>query len=356
MFTDALPPDQVQFHAVITHDADDQAAALAGWQQRYQQLSPGPFVGELVQGAVGSDLQFFHEKTNRRLSEVVVAPAEHHTFALVRSASGDIRVDDWRTPGQCLLSNPAMTPLDLELPEDTVVDCLTVTTAELRQYAEAIIGDGGDQVRLFERALFRSPVLADLVRDFCLKLRSACASPATLALHSQSQRALRSAAISNLILALDVEGPVPEGHQVMARHRYRVVQLARERLEVDVPEVCTVADLCRAIGVSRRTLQYCFEDVLQLNPIAYIRAMRLNAVRRELRRADPKATTVADVAARFGFWHLSHFSADYKRMFGELPSATLTSASPPSILVAGQAAAPPIPGADPAAGPTATGS
>jgi len=85
-----------------------------------------------------------------------------------------------------------------------------------------------------------------------------------------------------------------------------------------------VADLCIELGVSRRTLQYSFQDVLNLNPVKFLRAIRLNAVRRALKSADANGReTVADVAARWGFWHLSHFAAEYKAMFDELPSETL---------------------------------
>lgn len=49
--------------------------------------------------------------------------------------------------------------------------------------------------------------------------------------------------------------------------------------------------------------------------------MRLNTVRRALREGDALAT-IADIAARSGFWHMGHFSHDYKALFGETPSQT----------------------------------
>jgi AraC family ethanolamine operon transcriptional activator len=33
--------------------------------------------------------------------------------------------------------------------------------------------------------------------------------------------------------------------------------------------------------------------------------------------------TIQDIASHWGFWHLSQFAQDYKKLFGELPSATL---------------------------------
>jgi AraC family ethanolamine operon transcriptional activator len=42
-----------------------------------------------------------------------------------------------------------------------------------------------------------------------------------------------------------------------------------------------------------------------------------------LRRDDSQLATVSDVAVRYGFWHMSKFAADYRWLFGELPSQTL---------------------------------
>ena len=35
---------------------------------------------------------------------------------------------------------------------------------------------------------------------------------------------------------------------------------------------------------------------------------------------------VADVANEWGFWHMGGFAADYRKLFGELPSTTLNRA------------------------------
>jgi AraC family transcriptional regulator, ethanolamine operon transcriptional activator len=51
--------------------------------------------------------------------------------------------------------------------------------------------------------------------------------------------------------------------------------------------------------------------------------VHLNGVRRELKSDARADRAVQDIAARWGFWHLGEFSADYKHQFGELPSATL---------------------------------
>jgi AraC family ethanolamine operon transcriptional activator len=84
----------------------------------------------------------------------------------------------------------------------------------------------------------------------------------------------------------------------------------------------TILDLCREFQVSERSLHYAFQEVVQMSPMAYFRAKRLNEVRHRLKAIDPAATTVHEVANRWGFWHTGEFAAAYQRLFGELPSAT----------------------------------
>ena len=86
-----------------------------------------------------------------------------------------------------------------------------------------------------------------------------------------------------------------------------------------------VTDLCRAVAVSERTLEYAFKEVLALTPMAYLLRLRLHRVRRALLAATPGSTTVAAEALNCGFWHFGEFSRAYKDCFGELPSETLRS-------------------------------
>jgi AraC family ethanolamine operon transcriptional activator len=76
-------------------------------------------------------------------------------------------------------------------------------------------------------------------------------------------------------------------------------------------------------GVSRRTLEYAFQDEVGLSPRGFIYKLRLHAVRRALLAADPAGATVGDIAAAHGFYQFGRFAGDYRSAFGELPSVTL---------------------------------
>jgi AraC family ethanolamine operon transcriptional activator len=102
-----------------------------------------------------------------------------------------------------------------------------------------------------------------------------------------------------------------------------VVSLAREYIHAHRSEAITVPDLCAQVHVSRRTLQYCFEDVLGMSPMLYLRMMRLNGVRRQLNDGAPGELAIGDVAGAWGLSNFSQFSSDYRKLFGHCPSATL---------------------------------
>ncbi len=125
------------------------------------------------------------------------------------------------------------------------------------------------------------------------------------------------------IIALDSEDySLSHSEQVCAFQTYRMARrFIREQLELDITP--TIVCICREIGVSERSLQYAFRSCVDMTPTTYLRLCRLNQVRSILLLADPKSTTVTDVAMRFGFFHLGRFSFHYKQVFQESPSVTL---------------------------------
>ncbi|PZV00596.1 MAG: AraC family transcriptional regulator [Cyanobium sp.] len=84
----------------------------------------------------------------------------------------------------------------------------------------------------------------------------------------------------------------------------------------------TPTELSRRSAYSRRNLQYLFQQRLGCSPMQWVKRQRLDAVQRDLQRAQP-GETVAAIARRHGFVQLSSFAASFLRRYGIAPSVLL---------------------------------
>jgi AraC family ethanolamine operon transcriptional activator len=104
---------------------------------------------------------------------------------------------------------------------------------------------------------------------------------------------------------------------------FRTESFIRDTLGEPVP----LGEICAAVHASTRAVHASFQEVFGIPPKAYQKALRLSAVRTDLRKARP-GTTVSEVAARWGFFQFGYFAVDYRKMFGESPRETLRQARP----------------------------
>jgi AraC-like DNA-binding protein len=83
-----------------------------------------------------------------------------------------------------------------------------------------------------------------------------------------------------------------------------------------------VDDVAHAAGVSARTLHYGFKVYRNASPMKYLKKLRLTTARSALLDAAISGRRIGDIAASCGYPSLSHFSRDYKDLFGESPTVT----------------------------------
>jgi AraC-like DNA-binding protein len=100
------------------------------------------------------------------------------------------------------------------------------------------------------------------------------------------------------------------------------VRRAEEYMTAHAAEPIRLADIAAAAGVPARTLQAAFKAFRGVAPLDFLRQRRFELAQTAL--VNPTlATSVAGVAVATGFGKPGRFATDYKKRFGESPSATL---------------------------------
>lgn len=99
--------------------------------------------------------------------------------------------------------------------------------------------------------------------------------------------------------------------------RDRKLALAIEIMRNNAEDPLDLAELARAVGVSKRQLERLFARYLSTSPGKYYLAIRLEKARYLLRQTE---FAIAEVSVLCGFVSVSHFSRTYKKAYGIPPS------------------------------------
>lgn len=317
------PPAAVTWlRELVVRDADELGQmAQPHWHLQYDQLSGGPFVGHL-QHIQLPGVQLVRESTSHKVRQRGQVGLGGYGFGLPVGRRGELFTSGHAVGSDAIMVGRSQA-LDMCCPDDfrilaAVVEGEVLTAlwqslfnAELPRWLEVEIALPLGEQRLLELHAALEQVLAAIH-----------AWPAALSDAGQS-RLLRDKVLLALSMALPVQYRA-DGHDLKSvGARRRVVDKACELMHRESDEPPSILQVCQQVGASPRKLEYCFRDQLAISPARYHRAIRLNAVRRALKTADASGPGVQDLAARWGFFHLGQFATDYRRQFGELPSATL---------------------------------
>ncbi|QHE84625.1 helix-turn-helix domain-containing protein [Hydrogenophaga sp. BPS33] len=313
---------------ILTHvsssfeDVSQQSVAVEGWPLQYVQMSSGRFSGSSKEVRFGG-LQLFRETSNATVNQFGASRGNCVVFGYALRVAGPIVVN-----GTAILpSHIGVLRGDRELdamqpPMDLMVLAVDSALLEDHFFATACI-----DLDKWARHGVLSVEARGRAAHFGAELLE------VLEVLSGERDGWDAAALEGAredLLALLV--PIVLAQQNETRPtlsvfgRAQIVRRAREFVLDRISEPLRVSDICRHLRVSPRALQYSFQDTLGTNPVSYLKLLRLNGARRDLIAAGNSALQVKDVVARWGVWHLSRFSAEYRHLFGELPSATLQAA------------------------------
>jgi AraC family ethanolamine operon transcriptional activator len=107
----------------------------------------------------------------------------------------------------------------------------------------------------------------------------------------------------------------------------RSVARALEIIHSSDLENISAVELCRHAKCSQRTLEKSFLKRFGVTPKKYIKRLRLAQVYKGLRNFEAQdCESIIELAGIHGFWHMGQLAADYRRIYGELPSETLNGA------------------------------
>jgi AraC family ethanolamine operon transcriptional activator len=115
-------------------------------------------------------------------------------------------------------------------------------------------------------------------------------------------------------------GPQSRG----SRSRQRIVHAADAYLRAHPARPIYSEELCAALGVSTTSLYQAFRATFSMSPHRYLKLRRMGMVRAALHARGGPWRSVKAIALSHGFWHLGQFARDYKALYGETPSATLS--------------------------------
>lgn len=205
-------------------------------------------------------------------------------------------------------------------------DLVGLDTDALADYVKAVVGLPADELRATGLAPI-APAKNELLRSTIAHIRNdvlgnpfAASSPVILdsAFRTLAAAMLTTYPNSALEAATDPEGRAVRGDVPEARLR-EIIDFIHAHADRPIGP----AGLSEIAGVPAREVVEGLRRHRGVHPAELLWWARMQGVHRDLSGSDPAGTSVAALAARWGFSHLARFAVAYTRLFDERPEDTL---------------------------------
>jgi AraC family transcriptional regulator, ethanolamine operon transcriptional activator len=300
-------------------DPADLTAGLLEWKWDLTRLAGGDFSARAVAIPLGA-LLLTRLKFNRALLHCVRAPLGCVSLLLFGSSSGAVFVDGRRLETQDCLVVDAHSAVEIVSHHECIVVAISLSEHSWSRATRLSLADGtalrgGSRLVTCGSQCIEALLNAsDLVVE-AFTLSSACDVAPSL-------RSWCAELVLTRLLEVHKEPQQLHGAQHGRARRVIGVQRARDYILDHLSDPISLSDLCRQTHMQARSLEYGFREIVGLSPVSYIKMMRLGVVHRRLLSTANYYRSISELALDNGFWHLSQFAVDYKKLFKESPSAT----------------------------------
>jgi len=300
-------------------DFDEFTESARGWDIDFKQLEPGPFRSEFLHYIQGN-IQFGHARINRHIEQLGDSPKGFRTFAIPAISSLRLKWCGVTLPEDSAIIFQPARGLDSVSWSDFDMFIFSIPDARIVQLCNELgcpalpeIISQSDIIRCRAGALATVRQALATVADL---LKRPADSETFQRVQQEFEHTIPGMLLATLASAQKTTQSRPH------RMRDAVIREITAYLDKAPGTAPKVYELCNRFNVSERTLEYAFGDHFGTTPKEYLKRRRLNQVRKILRQRPHKNIPIVDIANCCGFWHMGQLAADYRNLFGELPSET----------------------------------
>jgi AraC family ethanolamine operon transcriptional activator len=309
--------------SAVFDDVNQHAHSLQNWPQEYTQLSSGRFEGFLEDIQLDS-VRVFRERMKQKVVQNTHTPTGKISLMIPHHMNASDTSDQAR---QIMADGVTLLPYESDFafvgPAELDYSVIAVDQQRLSQllspetYSRLIGFNKSHGVKTDPCTLTR---LRHHLAFFLQQLSSISENPALSEYQIQQQiKAIEEQIILMVLAIYDTkETGISHPKRLGNQHNY-IVQRCHDYVTSSEGSCASVVDICESLHIPHRTLNYSFHKATGTSPMQYLRAVKLNAARRELLQTG---LSITDIAANYGFFHMGYFSQEYRRLFGETPSMT----------------------------------